>query len=81
MRIDLMSGGRRPWFFRVALFVVRRAIGFTPGPPLVISYRPDLLRPALRSYLLRSNSHASAWSKGESELLAAFVSNLNACHF
>jgi hypothetical protein len=81
MRIDLEQGGRRPWFMKLGLAVAERVIGVKPPPMLTVSYRPDLFVAPLRRYVLRGVSRASAWSKGESELFAAFVSNLNTCHF
>lgn len=81
MRIDLEHGGRRPWYLKLALAVAKRVIGVKPGPPLAISYRPDLFPAPMRSYILRGVSHSGPWAKGEAELFAAFVSNLNACHF
>lgn len=81
MRIDLEHGKRRPWPLRAALWVVRRLVGIVPGPLLAMSYRPDIMSPAMRRYMLRAMRASRAWSKGEAELLAAFVSNLNRCHF
>lgn len=81
MRIDLEHGGRRPWFIKLALALAARVIGTTPPPPLAMTYRPDLLRPGLRRYILRGVSAHGSWTKGEAELFAAFVSDLNTCHF
>ncbi|HSO00406.1 MAG TPA: hypothetical protein VLS89_19070 [Candidatus Nanopelagicales bacterium] len=81
MRIDLMSGGRRPWPLLIALRLLTRYIGIAPGPMVTISYRPDLVDTSLASYLLRGVSDAGPWTKGETELFAAFVSDLNQCHF
>lgn len=81
MRIDLEHGQRRPWTLRVVLWVVRRLVGIVPGPMLVMSYRPELMSRALRRYVLRAMRASRAWSKGEAELMASFVSDLNRCHF
>lgn len=81
MRIDLEHGRRRPWPLRLALWVVRRKTGMVPGPTLALTYRLDLFSRRLRGYILRGMRGDSAWSKGEAELLAAFVSKLNTCHF
>ena len=51
-------------------------------PVQAMTFRPDLLNKDLRDYVLRgANPGKSAWGKGESELFAAFVSDLNTCHF
>lgn len=81
MRLDLMSGGRRPWPLQIALRLITRHIGIVPGPIATISYRPELFGASLASYLLRGVSASGPWSKGEAELFAAFVSDLNTCHF
>ena len=81
MRIDLMSGGSRPWWLRLALKVVRLRLGMVPGPVQVASYRPELMARSLRRYILRAMAGRGAWSKSEAELIAAFVSDRNACHF
>lgn len=82
MRIDLEHSQRRPWFLRIAMGVVRRlAGGIVPGPMLLMSHRPDFMSPALRGYVLRAMRASPAWTKGQAELMAAFVSNLNRCHF
>lgn len=81
MRIDLEHGGRRPWYLELGLWIASKVIGVKPPPPLAITYRPDLLRAPLRRYIMRGTSNAGAWTKGESELFAAFVSDLNTCHF
>ncbi len=81
MRIDLEHGGRRPWIAKIGLAVANRVLGFKPPPVLAVTYRPDLLHPALRRYITRGVSAHSSWTKGQSELFAAFVSDLNRCHF
>lgn len=81
MRIDLEHGGRRPWYLKLALFVAGLVVGTKPPPPLAVSYRVDLFPAQLRAYILRGVSYSGPWSKGESELFAAFVSDLNTCHF
>lgn len=82
MRIDLEHGGRRPWYLDLALHLARLVIGVKPPPTLVMTYRPDFFPRELRGYILRGVSHSrGAWTKGEAELFAAFVSDLNTCHF
>jgi hypothetical protein len=81
MRIDLASNRHRKWQHRIALKVVAQYIGMIPGPMLTMTYRPDLVSPEVRAYMLRSSSNESSWSRGESEVIASFVSDLNTCHF
>lgn len=80
MRIDL-EGGRRPWPMRAMLWLVRSTVGMVPGPMLVMSRRPDLMTGSLRRYVMRAAAGNDQWSRGETELMAAFVSDLNRCHF
>lgn len=81
MRIDLLRGGKRPFPIRVGLLLFKLRAGVIPGPPLAITYRPDLLTTDLRDYTLRGMHGSGGWSKGDAELFAAFVSKLNTCHF
>lgn len=81
MRIDLEHGGRRPWYLELVLAIAGRFIGIKPGPPLLMTYRPEFMGAELRGYILRGISRSGPWSKGEAELFAAFVSDLNTCHF
>lgn len=81
MRMDLEGGGERPWPMKVVLAGIRAYVGAIPAPPLAITYRPRLLHPRMPRYILRGVSASGCWSKGESELFAAFVSHLNTCHF
>ncbi len=81
MRVDLFKGGRRPWYFRLGLRAAKARIGVVPGPPLAITYRPDLWARELVGYIFRGSAGAGGWGKGNAELFSAFVSHLNACRF
>lgn len=81
MRIDLFKGGRRPLAVRLGLAYFNFRAGIYPGPPLVLTYRQDLLNQDLTEYILRAMHGSGGWSKGEAELFAAFVSSLNSCNF
>jgi len=81
MRLDFESGGRRPWPMKLMLGVIRRYIGTLPGPQLVLSWRPDLLHSRMPRYIMRGVHDSGPWSKGEAEMFAAFISDLNSCHF
>ena len=81
MRIDLWNTGRRPLPARVLLAGLTWAMGVAPGPPLVLSYRMDLLGPAFRRHFLRASAHTNPWPEGELELMGTLVSQLNACTY
>lgn len=77
MRVDLFSGGQRPRVMDLGLRFMKLYIGAYPGPPLAMSYRPDLFHKDLVRYL----SGAGSWDKGHVEMFSAFVSKLVACRF
>lgn len=81
MRVNLDQGGSRPWFMKLPMALVTRHVGVPPGPPIAISYRPDLFDRALVGYVFRSSSGRDGWDRGHAELFSAFVSHLNACRF
>lgn len=81
MRIDLLHGGRRPKAVRLSLGLFKLLAGVYPGPPLALTYRPDLLTKDLNGYILRAMHGSGGWSRGDAELFAAFVSQLNSCSF
>jgi len=81
MRIDLFRDGRRPWYMHLGLMLVKWRTGVYPGPPLTISYRPDLFTRQFAGYILRAMHGSGGWDKGHAELFGTFVSKLNSCHF
>ena len=81
MRVDLFQGGKRPLPMRLGLALFKLRAGVYPGPPVAITYRPDLLTKDLARYIQRGMHGSGGWSKGEAELFAAFVSKLNSCQF
>ncbi|KAA3655742.1 MAG: hypothetical protein DWQ04_33085 [Chloroflexi bacterium] len=81
MRIDLFRGGKRPFPIRIALTLFKLRAGAYPGPPVAITYRPDLLTKDLGNYISRGMHGSGGWSKGEAEMFAAFTSSLNSCQF
>ncbi len=81
MRLDLLSGGDRPWPLRLALKLAKARLGVIPGPTQILSYRPNLLPGPVRGYILRGMAGHGEWSPSEAELFAAYISNLNTCHF
>ena len=81
MRIDLYSGGRRPWPARIFLRVWRWWVGVDVGPPTAMSYRPDLFPLAFVRYLMGALRGSPSWDRGHVEMIAAFVSRANSCSF
>ena len=81
MRINLLRGGKRPFPIRLGLELFKLRTGVYLGPPLAITYRPDLLNKELANYIQRGMYGSERWSRGETELFAAFISKLNSCSF
>jgi hypothetical protein len=81
MRIDMYAASHRPWYMDLGLRLARWRVGAVPGPPLTISYRPQLFHKDFVGYIVRAMAGSGGWDKGHAEMFAAFVSKLNACHF
>jgi len=81
VRIDLTKSPTRPWFMRFMVWAISKRAGFTPGPLVVLTYRPKLFSPLVRRYLARGMSSLPPWTRGERELIGAYVSDVNTCHF
>ena len=81
MRIKVDESAHRGWLVRVGLGIARRYIGLVPGPMFFLSYDSAQMPSGLTDFMLRSTARRGLFTKGERELFAAFVSNLNACHF
>lgn len=81
MRIDLLHGGQRPWYMALGLRLAKLLTGTYPGPPLAISYRPHFFNKDFAGYIMRAMHGSGGWDKGHAEMFAAFVSQLNSCHF
>lgn len=81
MRINLMTGGKRPLLAKLSMELFKWRAGVYAGPTVAITYRPDLLNQDLAGYILRGMHGSGGWTKGEAELFAAFVSHLNSCNF
>jgi hypothetical protein len=81
MRVDLTRSRRRPLLQGGGLRLLGLFIGLVPGPLLALSYAPAFYPSRLGDYLMRAMRGTGPWSRGEAELIATFVSNLNTCHF
>ena len=67
---------------RVFYFLFRQLSGFrAPDVIRTLRYRKTFFGAWHSAYTQTAMRGASAWSAGECELFAAFVSRLNQCHF
>lgn len=76
MRLEILEK-KAPWPLKLA----RRLIGVTPGPPAVLKYRPGFFGRHYAAIVREALAGDGEWNKGEVELFAAFVSDLNECHY
>lgn len=61
------------------LRLLRRALGAVPGLAAVRRYRPDFFGKHYEAVQHQALRRGEAWSRGELELMAAFVSSRNQC--
>ena len=60
----------------------RKLLGFTNGPPAVVVSRPEFFGRRFGAGVRRAlEGSAEEWSRGEMELFAAFVSDVNRCKY
>jgi uncharacterized peroxidase-related enzyme len=66
-----------------ALFAFIRLVTRQPTPEVLklVSYRPDFFGASMKEVAHEAMRGPSAWSVGDRELMAAFVSQVNACEF
>ncbi|HTL35869.1 MAG TPA: hypothetical protein VL326_22220 [Kofleriaceae bacterium] len=81
MRLSILDRGHS--FKTKALFVLMRALSRQRVPDVVktLTYRPDFLGDPLNEVFQEAMRGESAWSVGDRELMAAFVSKTNECEF
>lgn len=81
MRLSILDRGHG--LGTKALFAFIRLVTRLPIPHAVklVSYRPDFFGANLKKVTHEAMRGSSAWSVGERELMAAFVSRVNACEF
>jgi hypothetical protein len=80
MRLAVVENGLSP-VQKLLSRVVRLAAGQVPGPILTFSYKKDLFGKAFTACLQEAMRRPTAWTVGEVELFAAFVSKLNRCAY
>lgn len=81
MRLAILDSGHK--LGTKALFALIRAVTRQPVPDVlkVLRYRSDFLGARLSAITHEAMRGPSAWSVGDRELMAAFVSKINACEF
>ncbi len=81
MRLDALDHGH-PLTTRLLFVLVRLLSGF-PAPDVVktLRYRPDFFGAHMSAVFQAAMRGPSAWSVGDRELMAAYVSKTNACEF
>jgi uncharacterized peroxidase-related enzyme len=81
MRLAILDSGHR--LGTKILFALIRLFSRQPiaGPVKLIMYRPDFLGAHLKELTHEAMRGPSAWSVGDRELMAAFVSKLNECEY
>ncbi|PXX61025.1 putative peroxidase-related enzyme [Nocardia tenerifensis] len=81
MRPDILNRGYRPWI--KAMFALFRAFSGHPLPDVarLTFYRPDFYGTTAKRFTHAALRGPSPWSVADRELIAAYVSHLNACAF
>lgn len=81
MRLAILDSGHG--FGAKALFALVRAVSRQPTPDVVklVMYRPDFFGTHMKVVTHAAMRGPSAWSVGDRELMAAFVSKVNECEF
>ena len=81
MRLAILDSGQG--FGTKLLFGLIRLVSRQPVPDVVklLGYRPDFLGSNLKRFTHEAMRGPSAWSIGDRELMAAFVSQLNRCDY
>jgi uncharacterized peroxidase-related enzyme len=81
MRLAILDSGHG--FGTKALFAFIRAVSRQPVPEILklIRYRSDFFGAPMQKVVHEAMRGPSAWSVGDRELMAAFVSKVNACEF
>jgi len=80
MRLQLLHHGHRP-LQKLQLGIIRALVGHVPGPIATMSYRRNLFGRWLSAGFVEAMERAKHWSRGETELFAAYVSDQNRCRY
>jgi len=81
MRLTILDSGHG--IDKKALFAFIRAVSRQPVLDVIklVSYRPDFYGEPMKRVTHEAMRGLSAWSVGDRELMAAFVSQINECAF
>jgi uncharacterized peroxidase-related enzyme len=81
MRLKILDSGYR--FRTKVLFALIRIASRYPAPDAaqIVFYRPDFYGVPMKAFTHEAMRGPSAWSVGDRELMAAFVSKINECAF
>lgn len=81
MRLDILNRGYT--FGTKLLFGIIKTVSRYPLPDAakLVFYRPDFYGSPAKKFTHRAMRGPSAWSVGDRELMAAYVSSLNQCSF
>src|SRR5437764_15052241 len=81
MRLDILNRGYRPG--TKVLFALIRLFSGHPVPDAakLVFYRPDFYGARAKEFTHAAMRGPSAWSVGDRELMAAYVSQVNECAF
>jgi len=81
MRLSILDTGHS--FGTKVLFAFIRTVSRqpTPEPLKLIAYRPDFFGNHMKAVTHEAMRGPSEWSVGDRELMAAFVSKVNACEY
>lgn len=80
MRLGVLHHGHRP-LQKLQLALIRAIVGQLPGPIATMSYRRDLFGRWMGDCFAEAMERAHHWSRGETELFAAYVSDQNRCRY
>jgi hypothetical protein len=80
MRLDILHNGHRP-LQKLQMKLVKAIVGQVPGPIATMSYRRNLFGRWLSQCLIESMQKTKHWTRGETELFAAYVSDQNRCRY
>lgn len=81
MRLAILDRGHG--FGTKALFAIIRAASRQPTPEMLklVMYRPNFFGKQMKEVTHEAMRGPSAWSVGDRELMAAFISKVNACEY
>src|SRR2546429_8566314 len=81
MRLKILTSGYS--FGTKVLFALIHAVSRQPVPDAarLVFYRPDFYGTPMKEFTQEAMRGPSTWSVGDRELMAAFVSKMNACAF